>query len=410
MVENRKPSFFYGYVVVAVTFFIMMVIWGTYYTFGVFFKPLLEEFGWTRAMTAGAFSLNAFIHGLFAVVVGRLTDRFGPRLVVTFCGLLLGLGYLLMSLTNSIWQLYLFYGVIIGIGMSGAIVPLVSPVARWFARRRGVMTGIVFAGMGAGTVIMPPIANWLISSYDWRTSYIIVGGVALVLIILAAQFLRLAPGPMGLLPDGDEVKERDPSFEVSGLSLSETIRTRQFWMLCTMLASFLFVLYTIMAHIVTHAIGLGISATAAANILAIIGGLHIVGTLATGHFADRAGGKPAMIICFILTALALSWLAVAREIWMLYLFAVIYGLAYGGLSILFSPMTAELFGLRAHGAIFGVLSFPGIIGSTIGPVLAGRIFDVTSSYQLAFVISAVVGIVGLVLAWLIKPISRGALH
>ena len=102
MVENRKPSFFYGYVVVAVTFLIMVVMWGTYSTFGVFFRPLLEEFGWTRAMTSGAYSLNAFLHGLFALVMGRLTDRFGPRLVMTICGLLVGVGYLLMSLTNTV--------------------------------------------------------------------------------------------------------------------------------------------------------------------------------------------------------------------------------------------------------------------------------------------------------------------
>ncbi len=408
MPDAREPKVFYGYIVVVAAFFIMVVMWGTFYTFGVLFKPLLEEFGWTRAMTSGAFSLNAFLHGLFAIVLGRLTDKFGPRIVIVASGLLLGLGYLLMSQTATIWQLYLFYGVMLGIGMGGGVVPLVSPVARWFARRRGMMTGIVFAGMGAGTMIMPPIANWLISSYEWRNSYIILGLITLVFIILAAQLLRRDPAQMELLPDGDEAKEESPNLDASGFSLREAIHTQQFWTFCAMIACFLFILYTMMAHVVAHAIGLGISATTATSILAVIGGLNVAGTLAIGPFADRVGTKPAMILSFSLTAVALFWLLVASEIWMLYLFAGIYGLAYGGLAVLFSPMTAELFGLRSHGVIFGMVSFAGTVGMATGPVLAGRIFDITNSYQIAFLISAVVAVIGLILASLLRPvISQG---
>jgi MFS family permease len=161
-----------------------------------------------------------------------------------------------------------------------------------------------------------------------------------------------------------------------------------------------------MAHFVAHAIGLGASPSTAANNLAVIGGLHIVGTLAIGRFADRAGTKPSMMITFMLTAVILLWLVMASELWMLYLFAIIYCLAYGGLSILFSPMTAELFGLRSQGVIFGIVSFFGTIGNTTGPFLAGRIFDVTNSYQLAFFVCIVVSLLGLVLAWRVKPTSQ----
>ena len=134
MIENKQPKIFYGYIVVAASFLIYMVMWGTYYTFGIFFKPFLVEFGWTRAMTSGAYSLSLILHGLLGIVAGKLTDRFGPRVVVTACGLLLGSGYLLMSQVSAIWQLYLFYGVIIGIGISGGFIPLVSTVARWFVK------------------------------------------------------------------------------------------------------------------------------------------------------------------------------------------------------------------------------------------------------------------------------------
>ena len=207
MVENVKPKFFYGYIVVAVAVGIMMLAWGANRTFGVFLEPLINEFSWTRAGVSGAFTLCMLITGLLGIVAGRLNDRFGPRLVMTACGFFVGLGYLLMSQISTIWQLYLFYGVIIAMGTSGGYVPLVSTVARWFVKRRGLVTGIVISGIGLGTMVVPPIAAQLISSYGWRTSYIIVGIAALVLIILAAQFLKRDPSQVGQLPYGGVKQE-----------------------------------------------------------------------------------------------------------------------------------------------------------------------------------------------------------
>jgi len=179
-----KSKLFYGYIIVAAGFLIMTVMWGTYYSFGIFFEPVLKEFGWTRAATAGAFSLSLVLTGFFAIVMGRLNDRFGPRKVITACALLLGAGYILMSQISALWELYLFYGLILGIGLGGAFVPVASTISRWFIRRRSLMTGITASGIGVGTFLMPPIANWLISSYGWRTSYIIIGAAAVVLIII----------------------------------------------------------------------------------------------------------------------------------------------------------------------------------------------------------------------------------
>ncbi|GAH36150.1 unnamed protein product, partial [marine sediment metagenome] len=179
MAKNGAPKFFYGYIIVLAGFFLQVVGWGLCSTFGIFFNPLLIEFGWTRAMISGAFSLSFLILGFISIIVGGLNDRLGPRMIMVVCGLFLGSGYLLMSQLNTIWQLYLFYGVIVGIGMSGMDVLSLSTIARWFVRRRGMMSGIVKAGAGIGMAIMPPIANWLISSYGWRTSYFIVGIIAL---------------------------------------------------------------------------------------------------------------------------------------------------------------------------------------------------------------------------------------
>ena len=402
--NTGKTGVFYGYAIILYTFLLMLIMWGTLYSFGVFFKPLLTEFGWTRAMTSSAFSLNMLLYGALAIVTGRLTDRIGPRIVITVCGFLLGLGYLLTSQIGSIWQLYLFYGVIVGIGMSGSYAPLVSTVARWFTRRRGLMTGIVVAGIGIGTVIIPPLASWSIANYGWRTSYLIVGVITLVSLISIAQLLKRDPAQMNLVPYGErEMAMNGLQLEPRRYSFRQAIHTRQFWLICVIKISFGFILQTIMVHIVPHATDLGISYTSAATILAIGGGVSIAGRLVMGIVTDRIGGRAALLSCFVLISAALLWLLVSKELWMLYLFAITFGFGYGGFAPLASLIIAEHFGLSAHGTILGGTEFMFTIGSAIGPVLAGQIFDITGSYQLAFSLCVALSIIAMIFALLLRP-------
>ena len=400
-VESRL---FYGYIIVLLAFFIMVVVGGTMFAFGVFFTPLSDDFGWTRALTSGAFSLFMVVHGLLSIVVGRLTDRFSPRVVMTLCGSFIGLGYLLMSQISSVWHLYLFYGVIIGVGMGGGFIPQLSTVARWFVRRRGLMTGIAIAGIGVGTMIIPTLANWLISDYGWRTSYAVIGFIVLAVIVSAAQFLRRDPAQIGQLPYGhSEVQKEGLISKVREFSLKEAMCTRQFWLVCVAYLGFGLFLQAIMVHIVPHTLELGISSAAAANVLVVIGGLSILGKVAIGAAADRMGSKLALIIGFVLATAALGWLLIAKEMWMLYLFAAIFGIAYGGISALVSPLVADLFGLRSHGVIFGVVIFLFAMGGALGPVLAGGIFDVSGSYGWAFLTCTAVSAIGLILTVFLTP-------
>lgn len=373
------------------------------YSFGVFLKPIAAEFGWMRATTSGAYSMGVFALGIFFIVTGRLSDRFGPRIVTTACAFLLVLGLLLMSRLSTLWQLYLFWGVAI-MGMSGGFVPMMSTVARWFVKRRGFMTGIVVSGVGVGIAIMPPVASWLISSYGWRTALAVIGVIGFVVIILAAQFLKRDPGKIGQLPYGDN--EAEPARSVpgaGGLSFKETIRTGQFWKVWVMYLFFGACLHTTMLHIVPHATDLGIYAVSAANILAVIGGLNVAGRIGMGSLSDRVTIRSSLIIGFALLSVALLWLQLATELWGLYLFAVIVGFGIGGLVALESPLTAELFGLRAHGAILGVIVFGATTGGAIGSLLAGYLFDISGSYYLAFLIYAVLAIAGIILASLLRP-------
>jgi MFS family permease len=365
------------------------------------------EFGWTRAITSGAFSLSLILAGLLGVVTGKINDKFGPRLVLTAGALVLGLGYSLMSQISAVWQIYLFYGVLIGTGFSGYIVVLLSTTARWFAKRRSMMTGIVMAGTGTGTMLMPLLGGWLISSYGWRTSYIIMGAISLILITSVTQFLRRDPQSKGLLPDGKaELKQESQNSGADGLSFREATRTWQYWMLWAVFLFLGFSQITVMVHIVIHATGLGIPPASAVSVLSIIGGANIAGRIVMGTTGDKIGNKLAIIIGIILMSASLFWLLAAKEVWMLYLFGVIFGFAWGGSFVQMSPITAELFGLKAHGVLIGLINFGITIGGTIGPVLIGYIFDITSSYQTGFLILAAVSLIGLILALLLRPVRE----
>jgi MFS family permease len=402
--RTTKAKFFYGYIIVIAAFITLAITWGTFHAFGIFFNPMVAEFGWTRAMTSGTFSVSLLLSGFSAILMGRLTDKLGPRLVTVICGVLLGLGYILISQINAVWQLYLLYGVLIGIAMGAAWVPLMSTVARWFIDKRSMVTGIVLTGLGIGSLLGPPFASWLISLYDWRTSYVIIGIISLVIVVIVAQFLRRDPEQMGLSPYVEENRDRPaPQTANEGLSFNEAIRTGRFWMFAGTLCCFGFSLYSIMVHLAPHAIDLGISEFSAANILALIGGLGIVGMLVLGSAADKIGNKLVFVIGLALMAAPLLWLMVAEKEWMLYLFAGIFGFGHDGFASSESPMAAKLFGLKAHGTILGTAVLGFSIGAALGPVLTGYIFDLSGSYQLAFLLCAIVCCIGILLSILLKP-------
>lgn len=400
-----RPRYFYGYNIVAAGFVTQAVTIGAMFTYGVFFKELEIAFGWSRAVLSGASSVAFLIMGAVGVAAGMLNDRIGPRVILTASGLSLGTGYMLMSQLSSPWQLYLFYGVMVGIGFSTHDVITLSTVARWFARRRGMMSGMVKAGTGCGQLLIPVVVAAVISRIGWRHSYLIVGLLSLIGLVSAARFMKRDPKQLGLQPDGDNpgTKQTGTPAEPEGASLGEAFRSLPLWLLC--LAEFMIFgcLLTTIVHIVPHARDQGLDPTVAAAVLSTIGGVSIVGRIVMGTANDRIGGKRSLITGLIILITALIWLHAAYQAWMLFLFAVMYGFAHGALFTVMSPTVAEWFGTASHGLIFGVVLFSGTLGGSVGPLMAGYVYDLTGAYRAAFTLMAVMAITALVLIAFLRP-------
>lgn len=407
MAKARKGKYLYSYFIAAACFVIQAVGLGAYVSFGVLFNPLISEFGWSRASIAGASSMAFLLGGFLSIAVGRLNDRIGPQKLMTVAGVFFGLGYLLMSRLDAIWQLYLFFGVVFGTGLSAIDVIPLTTIARWFVKKRGIVTGIVKVGTGAGQMIIPFLVSLLIIGYGWRYSCVIIGVAVMVILVSIGQLLRRDPGLMGLSPDwGDEEPADKADLAPEGLTRREALRVWQFWTICAANLTIVFCTMLVMVHIVPLAQDIKVSATRAAGVLSTIGGVSMVGRFVCGLSIDRVGSKIAMMVSFILLIISLLWLQIAKELWMLYLFAVIYGIAHGGFFTAISPMVAEFFGIKAHGALFGFVVFSGTFGGALGPILAGYIFDLTAGYSLAIWMATLISALGFTLIILLKPVNN----
>jgi MFS family permease len=402
-IRARQP--FYPYLIAGICFSMQAIGIGIYIGFGVFFNPLMTEFGWSRAAISGASSLAFFIMGIFGVLIGRLNDRFGPRPLLTVTALLLGLGSVLMGRLTTLGELYLFYGLIFGMGLSSIDVIALTTVARWFAHRRGLMTGIVKVGTGAGQFVVPLAASWLIVHYGWRWSFVIIGAAGGLILVLMAQYLRRDPAAMGLPSSQDAVADAIEKTKQTSIGFSQALKTIQLWTICLVNLLLVFCLLIVMLHIVPHARDLGLAPMKAAGVLSTIGAVSMLGRFLSGLAIDRWGSKTIMAACFLLLMLGLAWLSVARQLWMLYLFAVVYGLAHGGFFTAISPLVAEWFGIGSHGALFGIVVGFGTTGGAVGPFLAGRLFDLSGSYISTFWIIMAMALISWGLLLSLQPVK-----
>ena len=365
---------------------------GLMFSFGLFFDIFEEELGWSRTVLSGSTSLAFLVMGVLAYFVGRLGDRYGPTVVLGTTGLLYGVGYALISIIGEPWHLVVLFGICIGLGLSTHDVVTLSTIARWFEGRRGIMTGVVKVGTATGQMVLPPLAALLMAVVGWRHAVLALGYAGAACLLIAAFSMRSPPksGP-SVRPAGSHGPD---AVHVDAVHVR---RSRAFWTLCATQLLFFPSLVTVPLHIAVHGIDLGMTRTTAAALLTVIGGASIVGRLTVGTFVDRIGGRNAYILSLAPLVAGLLALRAVETTGPLFAAVAVYGFAHGGLFTVVAPTVAELFGTRAHGAIFGGIVFFGTLGAAVGPVLAGRIFDVTGSYDYAFTGLAVMGAISLAL-------------
>jgi len=377
--------------VVAISFVTIGLAYGLNFSFSVFFVAIVEEFNWSRASIAGAFSLSSLIIGVGSWPGGRLVDRFGPRKIMRVGVVILSLATMTSGLIREIWHLYFLFGILAGMGICGlGWVPNSVLISNWFVRNRGSMVGIAFSGMGIGILVVGPSAQYLISNLGWRMAYLVFGLAILLLLLPISLFLQDRPKP-SMKTGGPDQRNALPKAKDSkkqgDWTLEGVMRTMPFRVL--FVANFLLPLgvFPIAIHQVAYIIDLGYSKILAAFIFGTMGLLSAAGRPLFGTLSDRIGRGKALtlsFICSIAGILILVFLPALKSVFWLYLYAILFGLGFGSRGPIMATMVADMFPGKHLGSIYGFLNIGNGIGGALGPWLGGFLYDLTGSYRLPF--------------------------
>lgn len=393
---------YYGWVVVAGAFLVLLVAYGTQYAFGVFFSALIDEFGWSRASLAGVFSLYAFAYCLFGFPAGRLTDLWGPRRVIALGGCFLGAALMAMAGVSRLWQPYVLYGLVAALGMGTAYVPCNATVVKWFVRRRGLAVGLASSGASVGTLALPPLAQLLIGAVGWRTAYLVFGiGVFIVLTLIACA-MRRDPESLGLPPDGG-ARPAAPVPTRDSWPLQRAARAPAFWLLGAAFSATWIPVFIPLVHLVRFSRDLGFSPLVGASVISALGVGAVIGRLVMGPVSDRLGRRATVATAMAMQALAFAGFIAVQGLGMLYAAAGVFGYSYGAISTLFTAIVGDFFGREQAGTLVGVLFALAGSMAAWGPLLAGAVHDATGSYAPAFALAAALNVLAVGLLWLCRP-------
>ncbi len=406
MAQTGKSRMFYGYWILAASMLALFIQSAAgFYSFGIFFKPVSEEFGWNREITSLAFLLLLTIGAPISPLIGRLTDRYGPKIVVIIGAFIMALGLFLTSLTNSLAIFYLGYAIN---GVGGAflsMIPIGVLISKWFVKRRGMAVGITATGIGlAGFIMAPIIGNVFIPSFGWRTSYQILAVLSVVLVAVPIQLIvKRSPEEMGLYPDNASapvtVKATEHAAPVSkGWGVKAALSTSTFWFIVG--AYVLFGIFTTGAsqHLVNNFLDIGFATATATAALSFVGLGSSVGKFSFGFACDYLSPKYCGAISFTSGIAALLLLTLpGPSVAIMLLLSFLLGLCIGGWVPVTTMMISANYGLFNYGQIYGIFTtFQGIAGG-VGPTFFGYIYDTTGSYYPAYLMSIAALAVAIVL-------------
>jgi MFS family permease len=409
----RKPPLYYGWIVVAIGFITMMLTMGIYFSSGVLFAAIIADLGWSRASASLPFSVALISYAGTAWLAGRLFDRYGPRRLFPLGAICLGIGLIASAQTYTPWQLCMSWGVLVAQGYNlGGFAPHLALAALWFTRHRGIATGMILSGASVGGVVIVPTAQYLVNIYGWRAAYTLLGIAAMACLVpLNAIWQYHKPADLGLHPDGVTAPPTRvyPSAVASSdvpWTLRRAMGTRRFWLLFVLVCSLGWSSNIISVHQIAHMINNGVPSLLAASIISLLSLLRAASSTIGGGLSDRFGREVIFTIGTLLCCLGLAFLALLyppAPVWLLYGYALTFGVGNGVFSSTYAGATADLFFGPYLGTMLGLLELGWGLGGFAGSWFGGYWYDRWGSYHSVFTLTIGVSVLGCVAMWLAAP-------
>jgi sugar phosphate permease len=405
--------FYYGWMIVACSFATLAIGVNARTVFSLLLPEMIAEFGWTRAETAGAFSIGFVMAAILGPVTGAMLTRFGARALMPIGSVMMAAGFVATAYVSESWMLYPTFGVLV-IGASTVLgyIGHAATLPLWFQRRRGLAVGLAFSGVGIGAVIVLPLVTSIIGADGWRDACWAVAIMVLVLLLpLNLIVQRRRPSDLGLLPDGDaRTIDADGNLQSAeqpvGPTLGDALRHPSFWLIALAAFCILWMWYGMQVHQTQFLLETGFSAATASQALALVSAAGVISQITAGWLADKIGrestwtiGCLGFIACFGISIL----LRQAPSEWLMWTMVLAQGLLGYGLTVVFASAPADLFNGRQFSTIFGCLSVAASLGGGAGPFFTGLLFDIDGNYDRAFMLALSLGSISIVAMWLAAP-------
>ncbi len=397
----------YGWVIVFAGLVISLCMYGVIESFAIMFKPIAEQFTWDRGTVSVASMISWTSFGISSLICGRLSDRFGSKWVIITGGLFFVAGTFLMSQVQSLWQLYVYFGVVLAIGRSATGVPMVALVTKWFVKRQGLALAIA-QSQNVGSAVFAPLAVFLLAHNDWRWSYIWLGVITLIVLPLSMLMRDKKIEPTGAQKSGSALKYDPVHVSAPGMTLGEAMRTRAFWTLNLMVLGCCMCHSCILLHGFNHMTDVGVLESVAARVVMLMAVFGMVGKIINGLLADRIGAKWAIALFLGLQAVMIPFFIEARQAPSFYSWAILFGLGFGGPMPVYAMLFREYFGTRAIGTILGAFFMVASIGMGSGGMMGGLLHSEFGDYVVPFLTSTSTGTIAALLALTLPSSTRTA--
>ncbi len=403
-----KSKIYYGWYIVAACLVLTILDGMLLYSFGIFQPYINDDFGLSRAVGSSIFSLRSFVLAFSLTISGRLVDKYDPRAVIFIGGVIAALGIFLTGLATKTWELYLYYGFLVGLGDGVLYITCVTVISRWFVKKRALVIGIVTAGVPISGLITNPLTAWLIGAFGSKNALLALS-LIIVIALLSSFVLRGYPQEKNLRAYGDDINEEDnKKLSESDWKSREAITTPTFGYMYLMYFLGFTTFLIVVIHLFNFAIDQGISPLVASGAPAAIGVGSILGRIVlSGFLTEVIDNRRVLFICYFTQGCSILILLFIRETWAFYLFGLLFGFFYSGWVPIFPILLGKFFGLSALGAIYGVFGTSFSIAAISGPWLAGYTFDVFGSYEIPFIIAIIFCILAAIMSFFIKtPIKK----